>query len=203
MAEPERIIQHRMKKIIFATGNMNKLNEVRQILHEQYQILSLAELDFHEELAEDGDTFEDNARQKALFITEKFGLPCFAEDTGLEVDALNGAPGVYSARYAGTHRSHADNIKLLLKNLEGQTNRNARFKTVIALTLDKQIYYFEGTVNGRIAYQPFGNAGFGYDPVFIPDGYDQSFGELPAEVKNQISHRAIAVEKLLSFLQGK
>ncbi|HNL30569.1 MAG TPA: non-canonical purine NTP pyrophosphatase, partial [Saprospiraceae bacterium] len=109
----------------------------------------------------------------------------------------------YSARYAGTQRSHADNINLLLKNLEGHTNRNARFKTVIALTFDKQIYYFEGTVNGRIAYQPSGNAGFGYDPIFIPDGYDQSFGELPAEVKNQISHRAIAVEKLLRFLQGK
>jgi XTP/dITP diphosphohydrolase len=189
-----------MKKIVFATNNLNKLQEVREILKDQYQVIGLKDLNFDQELAEDGDTFEKNALQKAKFIAEKFKIACFAEDAGLEVQALNQDPGVFSARYAGNQRSDKDNIALLLKNLEGIKNRKARFKAVIALVDGQNTLYFDGIVNGRISLAPTGSGGFGYDPVFIPDGYEDSFAQLGKDIKNSISHRAKAIKKLIDFL---
>lgn len=189
-----------MKKIVFATNNFNKLQEVREILKDQYQVIGLEDLNFGQELAEDGDTFEKNALQKAKFIAEKFKIACFAEDAGLEVQALNQDPGVFSARYAGNQRSDKDNIALLLKNLEGIKNRKARFKAVIALVDGQNTLYFDGIVNGRISLAPIGSGGFGYDPVFIPDGYEDSFAQLGKDIKNSISHRAKAIKKLIDFL---
>lgn len=189
-----------MKKIVFATNNLNKLQEVREILKDQYQVIGLKDLNFDQELAEDGDTFEKNALQKAKFIAEKFKIACFAEDAGLEVQALNQDPGVFSARYAGNQRSDKDNIALLLKNLEGVKNRKARFKAVIALVDGQNTLYFDGIVNGRISLAPIGSGGFGYDPVFIPDGYEDSFAQLGKDIKNSISHRAKAIKKLIDFL---
>jgi XTP/dITP diphosphohydrolase len=189
-----------MKKIVFATNNLNKLQEVREILKDQYQVIGLKDLNFDQELAEDGDTFEKNALQKAKFIAEKFKIACFAEDAGLEVQALNQDPGVFSARYAGNQRSDKDNIALLLKNLEGVKNRKARFKAVIALVDGQNTLYFDGIVNGRISLAPTGSGGFGYDPVFIPDGYEDSFAQLGKDIKNSISHRAKAIKKLIDFL---
>lgn len=189
-----------MKKIVFATNNLNKLQEVREILKDQYQVIGLKDLNFDQELAEDGDTFEKNALQKAKFIAEKFKIACFAEDAGLEVQALNQDPGVFSARYAGNQRSDKDNIALLLKNLEGIKNRKARFKAVIALVDGQNTLYFDGIVNGRISLAPIGSGGFGYDPVFIPDGYEDSFAQLGKDIKNSISHRAKAIKKLIDFL---
>lgn len=189
-----------MKKIVFATNNLNKLQEVREILKDQYQVIGLKDLNFDQELAEDGDTFEKNALQKAKFIAEKFKIACFAEDAGLEIQALNQDPGVFSARYAGNQRSDKDNIALLLKNLEGIKNRKARFKAVIALVDGQNTLYFDGIVNGRISLAPIGSGGFGYDPVFIPDGYEDSFAQLGKDIKNSISHRAKAIKKLIDFL---
>lgn len=198
-------------KIVFATNNKNKLSEIREILGSSFEVMSLADIGCHEDIPETGDTLLDNAIQKSRYVFEKYGYDCFADDTGLEVDALDGEPGVHSARYAeGTdHDSNANMDKLLLK-LGDNTHRTARFRTVIAL-LQKQesgdgagegsvLHIFEGKVEGSIIYEKRGAEGFGYDPIFMPEGYDKTFAELGLDVKNQISHRARAVKKLADYL---
>ena len=187
-------------KLNFATNNNHKLKEVQEVLGDSFQIESLHELGIHEDIPENQQTLEGNALQKARFLYQRTGESCFADDTGLEGEALNGAPGVYSARYAGESKNSLDNMALLLKNMEGKQNRKARFRTVIALILDGKEYLFEGIVNGVITEQPRGTAGFGYDPLFVPDGYATTFAEMDSESKNAISHRGLAVEKLAAFL---
>lgn len=206
-------------KIVFATNNPNKLQEIRDILGERFEIVSLQEIGCHEEIPETGDTLQENALQKAMYVAEHYGLDCFADDTGLEVEALDGKPGVHSARYAeGTDHDSEANMRKLLRELHGKNNRKARFRTVIALLQHPknqpkenventfaapEIHYFEGRVDGSIAEEKRGDAGFGYDPLFIPNGYSQSFAELGETIKNHISHRAQAVEKLAEYLNGK
>jgi len=188
-------------KLVFATNNKHKLDEVRKITsHHPVEIVSLAEINCFDDIPETADTLEGNALQKAHYIQEKFGLNCFADDTGLEVEALNNAPSVYSARYAGLGHDSEANMKKLLHEMEGKENRKARFRTVIALVWNGKTYTFEGIVNGTITTAKRGENGFGYDPIFIPEGYDQTFAELGDNIKNQISHRAKAVEKLDEFL---
>ena len=189
-----------MKKIVFATNNKHKLDEVKEMLQPEYQVVSLAEINCFDDIPETAETLEGNALIKARYIHQKYGCDCFADDTGLEVEALNGAPGVYSARYAGEAHDAQANMKKLLNELGQNANRKACFRTVIALIVDDKEYYFEGRVDGSISLNPKGSAGFGYDPVFIPNGYEQSFAELGIEIKNKISHRALAVEKLVAFL---
>ncbi|HBK29811.1 MAG TPA: non-canonical purine NTP pyrophosphatase [Parabacteroides sp.] len=188
-------------KLVFATNNKHKLDEVRKITAQHgIEIVSLADIHCQDEIPETANTLEGNALQKARYIQNKFGLDCFADDTGLEVEALNNAPGVYSARYAGNSHDSEANMQKLLHEMEGKNNRKARFRTVIALLIKDKQYYFEGIVNGAIATKKRGVNGFGYDPVFIPEGYDETFAELGDAVKNQISHRAKAVEQLDQFL---
>lgn len=188
-------------KLVFATNNKHKLDEVRKITsHHPVEIVSLADIDCFDEIPETADTLEGNALQKVLYIREKFGMDCFADDTGLEVEALNNAPGVYSARYAGPGHDSEANMKKLLHEMEGMENRKARFRTVIALVWNGKTYTFDGIVNGTITTTKRGENGFGYDPIFIPEGYEQTFAELGNDIKNQISHRAKAVEKLDEFL---
>ena len=195
-----------MGKIVFATNNKNKLAEIREMLEGSgIEIVSLADIGCHDDIPETSDTLEGNALQKARYIHEKYKMSCFADDTGLEVDALGGAPGVYSARYAGGegHDSEA-NMAKLLANLEDKADRRARFRTVVALILDEEQgreELFEGIVTGEIIRERRGGEGFGYDPVFHPDGYDRTFAELGHEVKNKISHRAKAVAKLVDYLK--
>jgi XTP/dITP diphosphohydrolase len=191
-----------MKTLLFATGNPHKVKEVREILAEWYDIKSLQDIGCQEDIPETAPTLEGNALLKARYIVGQYGMDCFAEDTGLEVDALGGAPGVFSARYAGEDKNPQANMALLLKNLEGQSNRKAQFRTVIALCLEGKEFLFEGIVRGTIAGAPAGEGGFGYDPVFVPEGFAQSFAQMPAEEKNQISHRGRAVAKLLEFLKS-
>ena len=190
-----------MKKIVFATNNKNKLREMREIMDGLYEVLSLEDIGCHEDIVEDADTIQGNAKIKADFVTRKYHVDCFADDTGLEVEALGGAPGVYSARYAGEGCSYHDNVVKLLAAMKGIANRKARFRTVIALNLKGKQYFFEGIVNGKILEEEHGEGGFGYDPIFQPDGYEQSFAEMPMEVKNKISHRGRAVQKLVEFLK--
>ena len=188
-------------KLVFATNNKHKLDEVRKITsHHPVEIVSLAEINCFDDIPETADTLEGNALQKAHYIQEKSGLNCFADDTGLEVEALNSAPGVYSARYAGPGHDSKANMKKLLHEMEGKENRKARFRTVIALVWNGKTYTFDGIVNGTITTTKRGENGFGYDPIFIPEGYEQTFAELGNDIKNQISHRAKAVEKLDEFL---
>ena len=188
-------------KLVFATNNKHKLDEVRKITsHHPVEIVSLAEINCFDDIPETADTLEGNALQKAHYIQEKFGLNCFADDTGLEVEALNNAPGVYSARYAGPGHDSEANMKKLLHEMEGMENRKARFRTVIALVWNGKTYTFDGIVNGTITTTKRGENGFGYDPIFIPEGYEQTFAELGNDIKNQISHREKAVEKLDEFL---
>ena len=187
-------------KLYFATNNIYKLKEVQEVVGDSFQIESMRSLGINEDIPEDQQTLEGNALQKARFLYDRTGESCFADDTGLEVDALNGAPGVYSARYAGDAKNSLDNMAQLLKNMSGIQNRKARFRTVIALILDGKEYLFEGIVNGTIAEEPRGTAGFGYDPLFVPDGYSTTFAEMDSEAKNAISHRGRAVEKLAAFL---
>ena len=188
------------KKFVFATNNAHKLDEVRAILRDKVEILSMKDIDCRDDIPETADTLEGNALLKARYIYERYHMDCFADDTGLEVEALNGAPGVYSARYAGnTHNSEA-NMRKLLQELESKENRTARFRTVFALIINGKEHLFEGIVNGRIATEKHGIAGFGYDPLFIPDGFTQTFAEMGNEQKNRISHRALATEKLCRFL---
>ena len=188
-------------KLVFATNNQHKLDEVRQITAPYgIEIVSLADIHCQEEIPETAETLEGNAWQKTHFIQEKYGMNCFADDTGLEVEVLGNAPGVYSARYAGPGHDSEANMEKLLQNLAGEKNRKARFRTVIALTIGGKEYTFEGIVSGKITTEKRGEGGFGYDPIFMPDGYDKTFAELGNDVKNQISHRAQAVGKLGAFL---
>ena len=188
-------------RIVFATNNMNKLTEIRKILGNRFEVVSLEEIGCNEDIPEKGQTLKDNALIKAQYVYNKYHVNCFADDTGLEVEALGGAPGVYSARYAGGvgHDSEA-NMKKLLSELENKDNRKARFRTVIALIIDGKTTCFEGIVNGEITREKRGGEGFGYDPIFKPSGYSQTFAELGTGVKNQISHRARAVAKLCEYL---
>ena len=188
------------EKLVFATHNVHKLDEIRHIL-KNYEIVGLNDIGCHEEIVEDSDTLEGNAKIKADFVTKNYHLNCFADDTGLEVEALDGAPGVYSARYAGEGCSYHDNVVKMLEAMKGITNRKARFRTVIALNLNGKQYFFEGIVNGKILEEEHGEGGFGYDPIFQPEGYEETFAEMPMDVKNKISHRGRAVQKLIEFLK--
>ncbi|MBN1987888.1 MAG: non-canonical purine NTP diphosphatase [Bacteroidales bacterium] len=190
-------------KLVFATNNLHKLQEVQHLLDSRFKLLSLSDIGFTEEIPEDFDTLELNASQKAWHIYNRFGIDCFADDTGLEVDALNGAPGVYSARYAGEQKNPQDNIVKLLAELTGIDNRKARFRTVISLIINGEESLFEGLVEGQILTRKHGEAGFGYDPIFMPDGYNVSFAQMELDAKNAISHRGRAVSKLVSFLNSK
>ena len=188
-------------KLVFATNNAHKLDEIRAILGNKIEILSLNDIDCHDEIPETADTLEGNALQKAMYIKEHYGYDCFADDTGLEVSALGGAPGVHTARYAeNTDHDSEANMNKLLKELDGKNDRSAQFRTVIALLLNGEQHLFEGIVKGDILTEKRGTQGFGYDPVFSPEEYSQSFAELGAEVKNKISHRARAVAKLVEYL---
>lgn len=188
-------------KIVFATNNKHKLDEVRKITAAlPVEIVSLAEIHCHDDIPETAGTLEGNALQKAHYIKDKFGLDCFADDTGLEVETLGNAPGVYSARYAGVAHDSEANMKKLLTEMEGMSHRKARFRTVIALLFNGEEYLFEGIVKGTITTERRGENGFGYDPIFIPEGYAKTFGELGEGIKNKISHRAKAAEKLERFL---
>ncbi len=186
--------------LVFATHNVNKLKEVSLLLPKDIRLISLEDLDCHEEIPETGTTLEANAQLKADYITHRYGISCFADDTGLIIDALNGAPGVHSARFAGEEKDSKKNIEKVLFKLENITSRTARFKTVIALNLNKERILFEGVVEGTITKEKKGVEGFGYDPIFIPIGYDQTFAQLPIEIKNKISHRGKALQKLIAYL---
>ena len=188
-------------KIVFATNNKHKLEEIKDILGKDFEIVSLTEIGCHEDIPETGVTLQENARQKSTYVVEHYNQNCFADDTGLEVEALGGEPGVHSARYAeGTDHDSEANMRKLLTKLDGQTNRKAWFRTVISLIIDGVEHQFEGKVDGTIAKEKHGTEGFGYDPIFIPEGYDKSFAQLGEEIKNQISHRARAVKKLAEYL---
>ena len=190
-------------KIVFATNNKHKLEEIKDILGKDFEIVSLVEIGCHEDIPETGLTLEENAHQKSTYIVEHYNHDCFADDTGLEVDALNGEPGVHSARYAeGTDHDSEANMRKLLSKMSNVKDRTARFRTVISLIINGVEHQFEGRVEGRIATEKHGKEGFGYDPIFIPEGYDKSFAELGEEVKNQISHRARAVKKLAEYLSS-
>lgn len=189
-------------QLVFATNNAHKLEEVRAIVGDRVDLLSLNDINCHEDIDETGLTLEENALIKSKYVKDNYNFNCFGDDTGLEVEALNGAPGVFSARYAGdAHNSEANMLKLL-KEMEGKENRNAQFRTVISLILDNKEYLFEGVIKGRIATEKKGENGFGYDPIFIPDGYDKTFAELGNDIKNEISHRAIATQRLCTFLNN-
>lgn len=191
------------RKLVFATNNVHKLDEISSILGEKIELLSLKDINCHVNIPETADTLEGNAMLKAEYIYENYGLDCFADDTGLEVEALNGAPGVYSARYAGSEEHNAEaNMQKLLQNMQGVQNRKAQFRTVICLIMDGKKHLFEGIVKGEIIKEKRGTSGFGYDPIFVPEGYTKSFAELGNETKNKISHRALAVEKLCRFLKA-
>lgn len=193
-----------MHPLIFASNNQHKIEEVSAILKPfGFNVISLADAGIHENIPETAETIEGNASLKANYIFNHYHFDCFADDTGLEVEALNNAPGVYSARYAGEQKNSENNINKLLAELESKANRNARFKTVIALILNGKEYLFEGIINGRIATEKKGEKGFGYDPIFIPNGYEKTFAEMTSAEKNNISHRAIAVQKLADFLKLK
>jgi XTP/dITP diphosphohydrolase len=189
-------------ELVFATNNKHKIREISDLLDKDFKILGLADLNISEEIPEDANTLSENALFKARFVHDRTGLNVFADDTGLEVDALGGAPGVYSARYAGEGRSFDDNITKLLGEMEGAEDRSARFRTVIALIFNGKEYLFEGKVEGVITRERRGDGGFGYDPVFLAEGYGLTFAEIPLSEKNLISHRARAMRKLLAFLNG-
>jgi len=190
-------------ELVFATNNLHKLEEVQSLLGNRIKLLSLKEIGCHEEIPEDFETLKENAAQKANFIFDKYKINCFADDTGLEIDALNGEPGVYSARYAGEPCTFDDNMNKVLEKMQGIESRKACFKTVIALILDGKEYYFEGKVNGEILTEKVGLDGFGYDPIFKPEGYDLSFAQMSLDEKNKISHRARATMKLVEFLKNR
>lgn len=189
-----------MKKFVFATNNAHKLEEVKALLSDKIELLSMKDIKCSADIPETETTLEGNALLKARYIYEKYHINCFADDTGLEVEALNGAPGVYSARYAGEEHNSEANMKKLLHELEGVENRKAQFRTIFALIIEGKEHLFEGIVKGEIIKQRKGNAGFGYDPIFVPEGYTQTFAEMGSEEKNKISHRAKAVGKLCKFL---
>lgn len=189
-----------MKKLVFATNNEHKLSEMRQIIGGSFELLSLSDIGCHDDIPETADTLEGNALQKARWIKERYGYDCFADDTGLEVDALGGQPGVYSARFAGPGHDSKANMAKLLAMLEGEENRRARFRTVIALIKGGETHLFEGIVDGEIMKFPSGSEGFGYDPVFRPEGWEMTFAEATPDEKNAVSHRGRAVAKLIAYL---
>lgn len=191
-----------MNEFIFATNNKHKLSEIQSLAENSFELKSLADMNCFEDIPETADTLEGNALLKAEFVYNRFGKSCFADDTGLEVEALNGQPGVYSARYAGNNHDFEANIDKLLVELAGKTNRTARFRTVIALIINNKALYFEGIVDGVITTERKGEKGFGYDPVFLPEGFDKTFAEMTLEEKNAISHRARAVNKLVEYLKS-
>ena len=191
-------------KICFATNNKHKIEEVSKLLGTDFQLLSLEEIGCNKELPEEQDTLEGNSRQKAEYVYDHYGISCFADDTGLEVEALGGDPGVYSARYAGSERNGEKNIALLMKNLSGIDRREAQFRTVITfIGENKEFRQFEGVVEGRIISEKLGEKGFGYDPIFLPKGHNQTFAQMALEEKNKISHRALAVNQLVLYLKSK
>jgi len=187
-------------KIVFASNNKNKVQEIQNQVPESIQIVTLEEIGCFEDIEETGKTLEENAIIKANYVTEKYNLPCFADDSGLEIEALNGEPGVYSARYAGEEKSSEANMQKVLENLNGVSNRKAQFKTVIALNINNEQYLFTGTVEGEIRNEQKGTNGFGYDPIFEPEYLGKTFAEMTLEDKNKMSHRGRAVEKLITFL---
>ncbi len=191
------------RKIVFATNNPYKLDEIRQIMGDAYCVLSLADIGCHEEIPETADTLEGNAEQKARFVNERYGYDCFADDTGLFVEALDGAPGVYSARFAGEHCTPADNVRKLLQLMEGVTDRRAAFRTVIAMVEGDIVTCHHGAVEGFIDTSPAGTDGFGYDPVFRPAGFDITFAQMTPEQKNSLSHRGRAVEAFINYLTNR
>lgn len=190
-------------ELVFASSNQNKVTEIQKLVGNKFKLLSLKDIKCIEEIAETGKTFQENALIKARYIYQKYKYNCFGDDSGLEVEALNNAPGVYSARYAGEPKNDTNNTKKLLSELGSNPNRNARFKTYIALVIDGKECLFEGEIKGKISLQPIGSGGFGYDPVFIPDGYTKTFAEMSLDEKNRISHRAIATQKLVDYLNNK
>ena len=187
-------------KIVFASNNKNKINEISQQLPKTIEVVSLADIGCTEDIPETGQTIESNAIIKANYVTEKYGLPCFADDTGLEVEALDGEPGVYSARYAGEGKNDDKNMALVLAKLDQESDRKARFKTVIALNINNEKHLFTGIVNGNITQEKIGTNGFGYDPIFAPEGFAETFAQMTIEQKNEISHRGKAVEQLVKYL---
>ncbi|MFN0257559.1 non-canonical purine NTP diphosphatase [Pedobacter ureilyticus] len=189
-----------MQKLVFATNNAHKTEEVAKILAPNYKVLNLKDINCLVDIPETGATFAENATLKSSYVSENFGLDCFADDSGLEVEALNNEPGIYSARYSGI-KDDVTNLQLLLKNMEGETNRRARFKTVISLLKNGENHLFEGTIEGTIRTAASGTKGFGYDPIFQPDGYDITFAEMDMTEKNKISHRALAMQQLIKFLK--
>ena len=190
-------------QLIFASGNEHKIKEIRQLLPAGYELLSLADIGFHEDIPETADTIEGNARLKAQFLADKQISACFADDTGLFTSALNGEPGVYSARYAGEAKNADDNMDLLLSKLDGNPDRSAYFITVIALWMDGEMYVFRGRIDGTILTEKRGTKGFGYDPVFQPIGYSKTFAEMTSEEKNALSHRGRALQQMMAFLKSK
>ena len=188
-------------KLVFATNNKHKLKELQAILGNQFELLSLPDIGCFDDIPEEQPTLEGNARQKAFYVYEKFGFTCFADDTGLEIEALNGEPGVYSARYAGEEKSAEANMEKVLKNMEKINQRNARFRTVISLVINGEEKQFEGIAEGEILREKRGDAGFGYDPIFQPQGFDITFAEMELDEKNKISHRGMAIQKLVQYLK--
>jgi XTP/dITP diphosphohydrolase len=191
-----------MNTLIFATNNQHKIDEIRTVIGTRFNIITLAEAGIHIDIPEPHDTIEENAAEKSSFIYHLTNKDCFGEDTGLEIEALNGQPGVLSARYAGDEKSHSKNIEKVLHNLQGIDNRNAQFKTIISLMIDGKQYQFEGLCNGKIMSELKGNDGFGYDPIFVPNGSDKTFAEMTMEEKNIYSHRRKATDKLIAFLKN-
>ena len=189
-------------KLVFATNNLNKLKEVQEMLTNSIEILSLKDINCFDEVDETETTLEGNAKLKADYITKNFGYNCFADDTGLEVESLDGKPGVYSARFAGEPTNSENNMQKLLSELENKTNRKAQFRTAICLNIDHKQYLFEGICKGKILKEKQGKKGFGYDPIFQPEGFTQSFAEMSSEEKNKISHRGLAIQKLVDFLKN-
>lgn len=187
-------------ELVFATNNKHKTEEVGNLLRGQYKVLNLSDIGCNVDIPETGSTFAENATLKSQYVLENYQLDCFADDSGLEIEALNQEPGIYSARYSGI-KDDAANLNLVLQKMEGQTNRKARFRTVVSLFKNQQNYIFEGIINGHIAEKPMGTQGFGYDPIFVPEGDDISFAQMSMEQKNEISHRAIAMRKLIAFLK--
>ncbi|SEQ21781.1 non-canonical purine NTP diphosphatase [Flavobacterium urocaniciphilum] len=189
-------------KLVFASNNKNKIAEIQQQVGSQFQIVSLEDIGCLVDIPETAETIEGNAILKANYVTENYGLPCFADDTGLEIEALNNEPGVYSARYAGEQKNADDNMNLVLQKLASKTNRKAQFKTIIALNINNEQHLFEGIVKGEMTTKKSGSQGFGYDPIFQPEGFSTTFAEMSMEEKSVISHRGIAVQKLINFLSN-
>lgn len=190
-------------KLVFATNNPNKLAEIRMLVPSSIEIMSLKDINCNEELPETSDNLEDNAAQKAYYVFDNYGFNCFADDTGLEIDALDGRPGVYSARYAGEKCISEDNMQKVLSEMKGEDNRDACFRTIISLVIDGKEFQFEGQVDGQIIPEKWGDKGFGYDPIFLPDGFEESYAQMSVQKKNEISHRGLAVKKLIEFLKNK